>query len=138
MTITSVVAIMTAISGGTLGKRIEALAPSLAYACARYRIDPIDLAAIAWHESHYDMGAVGKAGEIGAFQVAESSYETWCADTRHIPFHVDHKVLCGARLFARARRKCHAFPFTAYHTPSHCGPSEYETKIRATIERVTK
>jgi hypothetical protein len=138
MTLASVVAIMSAISGGTLGKRIEALAPSLVYACARYRIDPIDLAAIAWHESRYDMDAVGKAGEVGPLQVAPSSMAQWCSVQRYVPTWASGNVLCGARLFALARRKCPAHPFTAYRTPSYCTPSDYESAIRETIERVSQ
>jgi hypothetical protein len=138
MTITSVVAIMSAISGGTLGERIEKLAPSLLYAAKRYGVSPIDLAAIAWHESHYDMDAIGKAGERGALQVAPSSAAQWCRTQHRFKEGINDHVVCGARLLARAKRKCYAWPFTAYHTPAHCGPSDYETKIRATIERVTK
>ena len=99
-------------------------------------VPPIEVAAIAWHESRFCPYAVGHAGELGVLQVAPDSAARWCKAMPGAKWRAH--LMCGVHLFALAKARCPEFPFTSFHTPAHCGPSRYETKIRATIERVTK
>ena len=136
MTASELFAVMMIFSGGKHEGRANDLAHYLLDAAYESDVSPVELAAIAWKESSYRVHAVGKAGELGALQVAPSSLKTWCEGRRvgHVPTKIGH-VRCGAYLFALARAKCPTHPFTAYHTPSHCGPSQYETRIRNTLKK---
>ena len=112
------------------------------YAAAKAADVPlVEIAALAWHESRYDVDAVNdKSGAVGILQVAPSSADLWCKAMigSYSVARWRTNILCGVHLFALARARCPAHPFTAYRTPSHCKPSDYETKIRAIIKGVTK
>ena len=134
MTPAELVTVMMILSGGKHEGRAARIAPALAHAAEIYGVPAIELAAIAWHESAYRALARGRKGELGALQVAPSSRALWCLG---VPVEERPSALinCGARLFARARIKCPAHQFTSYHTPSHCGPSQYEANIRKTLKK---
>lgn len=138
MTAAELVAVMLIFSDGKHEGRSRTLAHALISCAEMFDVPPIELAAIAWNESAYNVMAIGRVGERGPLQVAPGSAETWC---RHLPrgttpWHVE--TMCGAHLYALAKARCPAHPFTSYNRPSKCGPSRYETKVRATLRKVTK
>lgn len=77
--------------------------------CMVYHVDPLLVQAIAQYESHNDIHAIGKAGEVGLLQLLPSSFK-YSKDYLEDP---DNNLRLGIAYLAQLKKEC---PFKVDNT----------------------
>ena len=110
--------------------RAVALAPIIERAPADLRRL---LAAVAWKESNYNAAAVGKRGEVGAWQVAPTGWaRTLCRDGFRTP---RANCRCAARILRYGARRCGSVEgaLRFYGSGNCAGGARYAARVMEVI-----
>ncbi|MBM4154602.1 MAG: lytic transglycosylase domain-containing protein [Lentisphaerae bacterium] len=106
-----IAAAMIVIGLGVLYWRAHRFDGAFEEAGTAHNVDPDLLRAIAWKESRFDPGALGKAGEVGLMQVTSVAAADWAAaekrpkPSRHELLDPRTNVRAGAWYIGRAIRR---------------------------------
>ena len=106
-----IAAAMIVLGLGALHWRFHRFDGAFGEAGAAYGVDPELLRAIAWRESRFNPGALGKAGEVGLMQVTPGAASEWAASenrpnpSRHDLLDPRTNTRAGAWYIGRAIRR---------------------------------
>ena len=118
--------------------RITDLAPVVLRESRRAHLDPLLVAAVAWHESRWRMDARGAAGEVGVMQIHPRGAGAFrCVG---LPADLDGNVRCGVAILAWVRRRCGGGPerWLGAYAGHACGPSVYARRVLASVRAAGK
>lgn len=99
-------------------------------AATLYRLDPVQLVALAWEESRFDASAVSPAGACGATQVLPRfAPGVTCDDLKdvRVAYHI------AALQISAWRERCPAAPLECFNAGNNPGPAA--RRYAARIER---
>ena len=122
-----------------LRERAAVAAVAIAHAAAEEKVDTLLLAAVAMKESSYRQEIVGKAGEIGMFQIKPGRKARTLCDGLNL-YSADDNARCGARYLAVALDGCGwATGLRRYNGSwQTCAPSLYAERVLRIMRRAGK
>lgn len=131
---------------GPAETRARILAPVIIREATARGLDPVLVAAVAWHESRLDRNARGLAGELGYMQLKRGTRATKGYDNLSdaglmnpgLNFYLGARHLAHVRDVCLGKRGVRApLSWLSVYKGLRCKPSRYSRAILADIARVT-
>lgn len=106
---------------------VWAAAPAVVEVSGHYQLDPLLVAALIYHESHWSSAATGTSGEVGLMQTLPATARKSPAALRR-PWA---NVSSGVRYMARCRRVCGGDPvnWLGKYNGRRCGRTSYGNAV---------